>query len=354
MDRSIANSSALLQDVQERLRDPKSEDIDSLIARYLRDEHAGPLLFKPLQPYNEFASFFRCGSHANPLSWQHDLELNDGSRLRLHGINSVLVSNARDDSQPRRLVAGTVQARPSEEPGVTYLSLCHHPPEWFRDYDKVTNSLNNRVKIQLFGHKHFQRIDKINNSLRLGAGAVHPDRKEANWLPRYNWISLHTYRNKAGRFLEAKVYSRSWSEDKTAFLPDRTESGGDEYSSHTLPLDDWSVPVVSPSITLASQGSQLPPTCVVSPTTSVTVTPMDKASAARSLTYRFLELPHVSRIAIAQALGLYRNEDEGLVDAELFERIFDRAAKGRCLEKLWLDVHEYRGNREQTNPYMGR
>lgn len=84
----------------------------------------------------------------------------------------------------------------------------------------------------------------------------------------------------------------------------------------------------------------------------VTIDPVD---AARTLTYRFLDLSHVTRIEIAQELGLYQNEDEGILDPELLERIFRRASEGNKLERLWALVEErHDGGRNATNPYVGR
>jgi hypothetical protein len=82
---------------------------------------------------------------------------------------------------------------------------------------------------------------------------------------------------------------------------------------------------------------------------------IDPADAARTLTYRFLDLSHVTRIEIAQELGLYRNEDEGVRDPELLERIFRRASEGKKLEKLWELVEgRHDDGRNATNPYLGR
>jgi hypothetical protein len=81
----------------------------------------------------------------------------------------------------------------------------------------------------------------------------------------------------------------------------------------------------------------------------------DSADAARTLTYRFLDLPHITRIEIAQELVLYKNEDEGLRDPELLERIFRRAAEQKILAKLWDKVEEQHADgRNPTNPFVGR
>jgi hypothetical protein len=64
-----------------------------------------------------------------------------------------------------------------------------------------------------------------------------------------------------------------------------------------------------------------------------------------------MDLPHHTKMKIAQNLGLIRDEDEGLRDAELYKRYFERAAEMDKLAELWDQVqHEY-GDTEKDNPY---
>ena len=78
----------------------------------------------------------------------------------------------------------------------------------------------------------------------------------------------------------------------------------------------------------------------------------NRADAARTLTYRFFDLPHVTRIEIAQELGLYSNEDEGLRDAELLERIFQRANLKKLLAALWNLIEKHHDDgRNLPNPF---
>jgi hypothetical protein len=353
VDRTVYEGSPVLQDLHNTLRPVDSEcigEIDELIPRYLRDSLAGPLLFKPLEKYNDFAALFSCPSHPNPLCWHDDLELNDGSILRLYGINSTLVSDLTDDIHTRRMIVGTIQARPEEVDGVTYLAMCHHPPDWLLDQDNFVNSMNSRVKLQLYGHKHIQRVDQINNCLRIGSGAVHPSRREKNWLPRYNWLKLSVRRTKKDRVLDVEVHPRHWYEPDTRFIADTAACDAAESKVYSLNLAEWTAPAaLAPlaPVPISNAGG-------VSTGEAVMVN-TDHADAARTLTYRFLDLSHVTRIEIAQELGLYRNEDEGVRDPELLERIFRRANEAKLLAKLWNLVERQHGdNLDNTNPYEGR
>ena len=82
---------------------------------------------------------------------------------------------------------------------------------------------------------------------------------------------------------------------------------------------------------------------------------IDSMDAARTLTYRFLDLSHVSRIEIVQQLGLYMDEDEGIRDEELLERVYKRADESKKLERLWTLVEERHDDGSNiTNPFVGR
>ncbi len=73
---------------------------------------------------------------------------------------------------------------------------------------------------------------------------------------------------------------------------------------------------------------------------------------ARILTYRFFELPHVKRIDIARELELYMDDDEGLQDYELFDRILMRAQERGLLAKLWDKVEMvHNDGKYKSNPY---
>ncbi len=359
VDRTLYENSKTLRDYHDRLRPADPAEVDERIADYLRDDMAAPHLFRPLEQYNQFAAKFRCPSRPSPLAWQHDHVLNDGSVLRIHGINSVLTSDKTDSDTNRKLIVGTVQASPTEAAGVTYLTMCHHPPDWLIDGSTVRQRLNARARIQLFGHKHFQVIDEMNNCLHFGAGAVHPSRKEKDWLPRYNWLSLQVRATKHDRFLDVDVYLRVWHDLQAKFLPEYAQCGGQTHRVYSLRLPAWSPPAPTGTGTAAAPAPATGPPVTASATATTArggvMVELDATDAARTLTYRFLDLPHVVRLKIAQDLGLYTNEDEGLFDFELFDRFFERAEQHRVLSRLWDSVEAQHGDGQNpVNPYAGR
>jgi len=118
------------------------------------------------------------------------------------------------------MALGDLQCTLQREDGVEYLTMAHHPPSWLLDHDDVTRYLNTRARVQLYGHKHEQWIEPLGYGVRVIAGAVHPERTESKWVPRYNVLTL-TLRNEGRhRLLDVIVYPRRWSEEETCFIPD--------------------------------------------------------------------------------------------------------------------------------------
>jgi len=346
VDRSVIDRSETVQALHQRLRD----DVGRL-ERIQRDAIGGKAIFEPLAPYNDFAEKYESDFGPDRLAWHKNLPLNDGSCLRLCGLNSALASSRRDDTNPRELVVGDVSHALQRAPGVTYMSLCHHPPDWLIDHGQVEDLLNARVTLQLFGHKHTQRLQRINDALRITAGAVHPDRAEKRWEPRYNVICCTARTEGSERFLDTLVNARVWNEAKRRFCADTTESLAGRIVA--LPLERW-VPPSPAAASLARAGSASTP----SPGSPVSGDPPSQPKVPamdpdRRLTYRFLTLPFHVRVDLASTLGLLQDDDKGVPDRMLFQRLFRRAAERNQLARLWEEVERRHGApTDEPNPYV--
>ncbi|MCW8139121.1 MAG: metallophosphoesterase [Planctomycetota bacterium] len=187
-DRSAIKKSQILQDLHAMIRE--AADPAEALRRRVADRQACEALLTPLAEFNRAFAPFGTATQPDSIHWSFDLLLNDGSTLRLHGLNSVLTSDDKDNEHANRLVLGTWQVQLPREPHVTHLTLCHHPPDWLLDRDVVQNYLTARASLQLFGHKHVQQARQIDASVVIGAGALHPERNEPQWLPRYNVLQL--------------------------------------------------------------------------------------------------------------------------------------------------------------------
>jgi hypothetical protein len=355
VDRDVIKKSQTIQMYHRELRSTVPDSIDVELRKWLiEDAEAGPLLFRPMQEYVEFASKFRCQvDHGTPY-WQHILKLNDGLTLRIRGLTSTLVSDGLDNSAQYKLVVGNAQCMLLREDGVIYMTLCHHPPQWLLDQDAVDSALNTRAHIQLFGHKHSQRVEQINNTLRITAGAVHPERQESKWEPRYNYLALFVKNESGRRTLEVDVYPRTWKENDTekGFSADFNSDGSD-HRHFSLPLDPWTaLPSPSPERVTAKEVT----TSDFSASQGQTDTGGAVMDNARRLVYRFLTLPYHERIAIAQKLQLLEDEDKGIQDAEMFQRFFQRAKERVLLGELWNEVEaaHHVADKLAENPFAGR
>ena len=108
---------------------------------------------------------------------------------------------------------------PFYEDNVIWMSLCHHPLEFWKFADTLQPRLDKRIDIQLYGHKHEQAIDANSERLVISAGATHPTRGK-DWNPRYNWISFECIKKENDRFLSVKTFPRILSEDRDKFEMD--------------------------------------------------------------------------------------------------------------------------------------
>lgn len=331
VDWKYYDGSTSLQDGHEKLQHTPSHQVAAELKRRLEDPGAKSAWFLPLSNYNHFANTYeKCPISPEEPYWEHQFSLNDRTTLRLRGVTSVLVSSRNDDIEKNALpILGTFQVDPPKDDSATYMLLCHHPPRWLKDQDHIETWINSRFRIQLFGHKHEQTVDILNNSLRLIAGAMHPDRQERNWLPRYNLISISVIRKGEDRFLSIVLRPRIWDDKLKDFKPDVAKDDKTFppielqlpklAANATIPL-----PVNGPRQTLPKDGDPGPES---------NQHPIN--DPARTLTYRFMRLPYSKRIEIMHGLDLIRDEDEEVNENERWELYFKRAKEMQVIPELW-------------------
>ncbi|PSH02619.1 MAG: hypothetical protein CXZ00_16515 [Acidobacteria bacterium] len=342
VNRGAIEKSVLIQHIHKDLRADAATIDDKLASYMVKDEEAKKLILRPIQSYNDFAARFQCDIYPEKPYWEHDVTLNDGSCLRMRGLNSAIVSDELDSDASHKLVLGKRQMEFTRQDGVEYLALCHHPPQWLFDQDVAEDLFGKRSRIQLFGHKHRQRLTRIEDGVRIASGAMQPDEREPNWQPRYNFIQVSVEQNSGRRVMLVRVYPRVYREDVGGgkFMPEIQE-GGNEYRDFILPLPEWqSSKQVSP--TSAGEDSSS------SAAEAVHVQRGIEMWSARKLTYKFLSLPHHLQLAIAQELDLVRDEDEGARDNELYRRYFIRAQQENKLDNLKCAVEKYSAQTDKT------
>lgn len=234
VNQGVIKESQIIESMQEYIVDIDKKEqnkLDDCLRKVQNDPYIKGILYKAISTYNdsvlEMASDF---SVENPI-WQSEMKLNDEYVLSIYGMNSVLASNHRDHYineitnswEEREMVMNRTQI-PKPREKVIYMSLCHHPPEcWINK--NLSEYMDERVKIQLYGHKHIQKIDANNKRLRISSGALQPVRGN-DWFPRYNWIKIYIEDNE----LVIWVYPRKYSDIKARFECDYDSLDNDDKS----------------------------------------------------------------------------------------------------------------------------
>lgn len=234
---------------RQQLRSCALPDITPLVDTLLEDS-TDPLL-AALGNYNEFALGYRCEVPRNGLPWQTSIALPHGYHLLVRGLTSVFNSD-RDDT-PTSLVIGRTQTVLPREPGAVQLLLVHHGPEDCRDRVEIRDRMRGKVSALLCGHKHDQRINRVNDWVEIVAGAVHPE-EERGWDPTYNWLRLDVQPDDHGSAtLILDVYQRVLRPEWNEF---RSGHGAALFHREELPLAP---------LPAAPRGAHAPPSASGSP-----------------------------------------------------------------------------------------
>jgi 3',5'-cyclic AMP phosphodiesterase CpdA len=359
VQRSEIQGSMHIKDFHKRIRNAKPDEIDDFLNQYLLVDKNGDALLSPLSNYRDFAARYGCDFDHKKLFWEDYFELNDGWKLCLRGVNSALISSSEDDRKRNKLVLGTHQVQVEREPGVAQMVLCHHPPDWLLDYENVNRYLLSRTALQLYGHKHNQQVRTVDDSLRLVAGAVHPDRGYAGWEPRYNFLRISVVEKNNSHHLQVKVTQKRWNRDTTTFETERDSTTGEEFSQYDLPLRVREPSPTLPeeaSVTDESTGEDGPqPSDVDRVETSPSRSDeggRDDMDRFRSIRYRYFELPPTQKLRVALDLDLLTEEDAELDKNEMYKAVLRRAQEKDMLGDLWDRIAEVEGSGDSAdNPF---
>jgi hypothetical protein len=361
IDRSKITTNALTQMQRTSMRDITIEDLDDQIRKHLEDAQARNLLFAPIEQYNAFATKLGTVSTPAPLYWEKDLQLNDGSILRVRGLNSVLISDPHDSDEERRLklILSSHQTTFLRHDGVAYATMCHHPLEWLRDVDNVEDWLDSHARIQMFGHRHRQRVKQVADNIRIASGAIQPDRGEPGWEPRFNIVQVEVVFDNNNRKLKTSVDPRIWNDTEKRFVRDSLG-----IYTRALPLPEWK-PVSSSEERTAALPVFAEPSSVVA-AIAADLEDFEIAdepekgrflNAGATLTTRYISLPSRLQKEVATKLELVNESDEGVSTLELYRRYFRRAKERKQLERLWNEVEAIyvaRGEEpSKENPFVG-
>lgn len=333
VDQNITRNTLSVKLLQQQLENTKSQAAyDDCLAKILHSPQDAEMIISPIKRYNEtFAAQYSCDYTKNKLMWQSSFSFDAGYNLCLVGLNSTMISSEKDHiskTSEKQMCIGNCQI-PTRNPHTVYLSLCHHPPECWRDPEKkLSEKMNDRVAVQLYGHKHVQTIRYTEKTLIVGSGATHPCRTYGEWTPRYNWITLSVDDSRGTPYLIVRIYPRVLNEAQTAFGPEKDLPDGTEYREYQISLErmDNNENCLEDAKTIQEKTLDVPKVSV--------------DSWERKFIYDFMNLSYFRRRDILAKLNLDRPEDGETRHICLLDCYIERAKEQNCVEQLIEEVRK--------------
>lgn len=345
VDRTVCAGSMAISNAQDAIAAAHTDARESVMRRQLADADVGQSLFRPLAAYNEFAAGFDCSVYPGSPFWTDEVDLGGGVRLRLFGLTSTLISGlgGRDDA-PGRLYLGRLQTVLNPEQDVVNLVLCHHPPSWFADRDDTDDNVNERAKLQFFGHEHRQRCTPTLTYMRFQAGAVNPDMNEREWKPGYNLLNVTVRGEGMGRSLDVRAYVRHFQKSPDMFVALRQDRF-QEFWTHSMALPHMA-PLGAPAAEDKPPVAQFHATQVAEAAHEASaVAPLKpkpegkmQGVSMRNLIYRFWDLSIGERREITLKLGLITEADLQVPEPERYKKAFKEAAARGLLAELASEI----------------
>jgi 3',5'-cyclic AMP phosphodiesterase CpdA len=334
VDRDVIRKDLSVQNAQRAIVNAASaDDKEWQLQRQVQHAETGPALLRPIAAYNEFASRFSGAIFApERIYWKSDLDLGEGVTLRVYGLNSTILSGWRTPEgkndvekdlyvEPQQTVLDPVD-------DVVNLVMCHHPPDWLIDGDRVADDVTGRSSIHLYGHKHRQRIVRDPKYVTFYAGAVNPERQVKDWRPGYNIIRLSLGRNAVGQpQLDVAAHLLEWQISPEGFKPIKDDDCDIHYAGVRLRNVNPKPPA---SVAVSGKPLADPPKDGME-----TVMSEDRA---RSIVLRFWNLDMSDRRDISRKLKLIEPGEANLPLAERFGRALLRAGERRQLEELDREI----------------
>jgi GTPase-associated adaptor domain/Calcineurin-like phosphoesterase len=347
VDRGVCIRSLAISNAQEAIAGAQADAREREMKRQLADADAGPSLFRPLAAYNEFAAGFDCSVFPGSPFWTDEVELGGGVRLRLFGLTSTLISGLGDrDDAPGHLYLGRLQTVLNPEMDVVNLVLCHHPPSWFADRDDTDDNVNERAKLQFFGHEHRQRCTPTPTYMRFQAGSVNPDMNERDWKPGYNLLDVTVRGEGIRRMLDVRAHVRHFQKAPDMFVALRQDRFQEVWTHsmalpHLAPLGAPAAKVIGPAGSFhATKVAEAAHDVVESALLEPQPEGKMQGPTMRNLIYRFWELSIGERREITLKLGLIMEADLHLrvPEPELYKKAFREAAARGLLGDLATEI----------------
>lgn len=317
IDRGMAENKVTAS-LRKTINDSGDHARERALSGHLLDENAGAIIYKPLEQYNNFAGRFLCDLFPPERTLaRRDLSFEDGSILKISGLNSTVTSCAADEKGNLNIDPGFRQL--TRSPEIVHLTVCHHPFEWLKLGEELKDTLASLSKIHLFGHSHKNRVSLSSNWIQVGASAVLPDREEQGWEPGYNLIEIDVTNIAGNRTLKTKIHVRKWQDSPACFVP-KYDSSGNTFFSQKIDL-----PFMEP---LQQQDMSVKNISAPPNDQPIFAHQEDKPTAEdslRKICLLFFQLDLNNKLNIVSRLALLEESDANLPDFERFHRAILRA-----------------------------
>lgn len=335
VDRSIVMASAATRNAQRSIMNASESNREREFRTQFMDSDSSRALLAPHSAYNEFAKVFDCQIYSpERLFWKQELTLEQGVRLHLFGLTTTLLSGAegRDDTR-NSLYLSPLQTVLDPVDNVVNLVMCHHPPDWLLDHDSVDEVMCSRAPLQLFGHKHRQRVTREAAYMRFSAGAVNPSRYELGWQPGYNLIDLRIDGEGADRALHVAAHVLYLQPNPERFVELRASDDGFVFRHRIAIPEHYRGPVSSPFESSPPSGGLQPNSEPLTEAKLDAETVMSNETS-RNLVYRFWNLSISQRREIALKLSLISEAELKDPEPQRYGRALLRAAERKQLDTL--------------------
>lgn len=325
VDQEFIKRSSSVMDAHGKIESAQTiDEADSLLGKFIMDPASPELLYKSITEYNNFSASYRCNINSEKSYWTEEFSLDNNIILKIRGMNSCIISSHKDhtENKVRKMVVGQRQI-PLYENDVVWVSICHHPVEFWKFLDVIQPKLDKRVDIQLYGHKHEQAIDASPERLVINAGAAQPQRGK-DWNPRYNWISFECVCANGERIIKVKTYPRILSNDRDRFQCDFVNcTRGKDFFEYEINIDKKRKRNQRDNVIHESTPEHR------NDDEQVIV-----KGQFKEIVYNFFELSYVKQTEVLNELDLLRNEYAGKQYDQVIDSILQEAQEKDILKKM--------------------
>jgi calcineurin-like phosphoesterase family protein len=334
VNRGVVSEASSLWELHQSLR--KISSIEERLESLSKKLHDPFDFLAALVDYRAFAAELGCPTTAKALPWVNVLgngkACEDGTRVRIHGLNSAILSDGKDDKA--NLLLGDFQfAHFDSDPQYVNVVLCHHPHSWLIDGNESNDYFRNQANIVLCGHEHDPRCYNEGRSVRVFAGAVHPNRRESRWEPCYHVLRLSMEVGEK-RQLVVRVETRVWRDKDKCFGKYVQGDGSDHYVDRIV-LMPWTCTTTLPART---SSTPIDTNSIPASDMNGSAFQYEFAAARRKLIVHFFRIGTLSRYEAAINAGVWEDGDDALDGQARWARVFDRAEKNGRLGSLWEAV----------------